>query len=141
MKKHPQLFKFIIILTILLTFIFNGAESFSTELQTQVIKTISATAKMNNSDDTSKSLTIPEKNMHAIKNIKKTGFKYTVFKFFVAMFCVLLSAIIIFILLKLYKKINMKNNSKLDSINYSQILETPKDFKEAINLFLDKTEK
>lgn len=83
--------------------------------------------------------TIPQKN--AIK-LRRTGSKYAAFvKFIATMFWVLVSAIIIFVGLKLYQKIALKANVKADKIDYEKTLESPKDFKEAINLFLNKTDK
>lgn len=64
-----------------------------------------------------------------------------VIKFFGAMLGVAISSFAIFFGLKLYKKITLKNTSKSDNINYDKNLETPKNFKDAINLFLDKTDK
>lgn len=85
--------------------------------------------------------TVPEQNAYALSHMEKTGFKYTVFKFFISMIGVLVSALAIFIGLKLYKNFILKNNAKLNNIDYDKTLESPKDFKEAINLFLDKTDR
>lgn len=85
--------------------------------------------------------TIPEKNTYKITHMQKTGFKYKLFKFLTAMLGVLVSSLAIFAGLKIYKKLVLKNNSKSDTIDYNKNLESPKDFKEAINLFLDKTDK
>lgn len=71
----------------------------------------------------------------------KTEVTHGIFKFFTAMFGVLVSSLAIFAGLKFYKKFMLKNNIKLDNIDYDKTLESPKDFKEVINLFLDKTEK
>lgn len=64
-----------------------------------------------------------------------------ILKFLLAMFGVLLSSLAILYGLKLYKKFVLKNNSKTDNINYGNSFESPKTFKEAINIFLDKTDK
>lgn len=64
-----------------------------------------------------------------------------ILKFFSSMFGVLISALAIWGCLKLYKKIALKSNSKLDNLDYDKNLESPKDFREAINLFLNKTDK
>lgn len=64
-----------------------------------------------------------------------------ILKFLAAMAGVLLSSLAIFGGLKLYKKFVLKNNLKTDNTNYSKTLESPKTFKEAINIFLDKTDK
>ncbi len=87
------------------------------------------------------SASIPEKNAYSLTHMKKTGFKYTLFKFFIAMLGVIISIAAILFGLKLYKNFILKNNVKTDTIDYDKYLETPKDFKEAINLFLDKTDK
>lgn len=62
-------------------------------------------------------------------------------KFFISMLGVLLSALAIWLGLKLYKKFILEKNSKLDNIDYDTTLESPNDFKEAINLFLYKTDR
>lgn len=83
--------------------------------------------------------TIPQKNAYKLKN---AGAKHSALvKFLASMFWVLVSAAIIFLGLKLYQKIALKANEKADKIDYEKTLESPKDFKEAINLFLDKTDK
>lgn len=64
-----------------------------------------------------------------------------ILKFLLAMFGVLLSSLAILGGLKLYKKFVLKNNTKTDNINYGNTFESPKTFKEAINIFLDKTDK
>lgn len=73
--------------------------------------------------------------------IKPEGRPSTILKFLVAMAGVLLSSLAIFGGLKLYKKFILKNNTKTDNINYGNTFESPKTFKEAINIFLDKTDK
>ena len=47
----------------------------------------------------------------------------------------------IFFGLKFYKNFTFKNSAKLDNIDYNKTLESPKDFRNAINIFLDKTDK
>lgn len=64
-----------------------------------------------------------------------------ILKFFASMLGVVVSALVIWIVLKLYKKFVFKANSKLDNTDYNTTLESPKDFQEAINLFLDKTDR
>lgn len=61
-------------------------------------------------------------------------------KFFLAMFGVLISAGAIFLGLKFYKKFVLKQNQNLENTDYNT-LHSPKNFKEAINMFLDKTDK
>lgn len=77
------------------------------------------------------------------KNIKtKQDIKILnlVLKFLLAMIWVVISSIIIFILLISYKKLILKdNNQEINYENTSQSLDTPKNFKEALKLFLDKT--
>jgi len=85
--------------------------------------------------------TIPEKNAYAVRHIEKTGFKYAIFKFLITMVGVLVSSLAIFAGLKVYKKFVLKNDAKQGDIDYDKTLESPKNFKEAINLFLNKTRK
>lgn len=66
---------------------------------------------------------------------------YLMFKFFTAALGVLVSIAAIWVCLKLYKKFMLKDNAKFDKINYNTNLEAPKDFREAINLFLEKTDR
>lgn len=86
--------------------------------------------------------TIPQKNAYALTHLnKQDDFKVNLLKFLLAMVGVLVSALAIFLVLKLYKKVTLKNNLNLGDIDYDKTLESPKDFKEAINIFLDKTDK
>lgn len=82
---------------------------------------------------------LPQKNAYALE--KETGFKYAILKFLLAMLGVLLSSLAIFAGLKFYKKIVLKSDLKQTEIDYDKTLESPKNFKEAINLFLHKTNK
>lgn len=61
-------------------------------------------------------------------------------KFLLAMFGVLISAGAIFLGLKFYKTFILKQNQSSDNTDYNT-LHSPKNFKEAINMFLDKTDK
>lgn len=89
--------------------------------------------------DAKKPEAIPQKNAYAME--KNTGFKYAIIKFLTAMLGVLLSCLAIFAGLKFYKKIVLKSDLKQTEIDYDKTLESPKNFKEAINLFLHKTRK
>lgn len=82
-----------------------------------------------------------QKNSYELAHMGENSPKSKILKFFIAMLGVLLSAAAIFGGLKFYKKFILKNNSKNDKINYEKTLESPKDFKEAINIFLEKTDK
>lgn len=84
--------------------------------------------------------TIPEKNAGALTRIKKNGLKYGIFKFLLAMTGVTVSALAIFIGLKLYQKFILNKGVMPSKTAGSSEFETPKDFKEALNLFLDKTD-
>lgn len=78
-----------------------------------------------------------------IKNIKtKQDIKILnlILKFILAMIWVVISSIIIFILLISYKRLILKDNGQnITYENTSQSLDTPKNFKDALKLFLDKT--
>lgn len=142
MKKHLKIHNIVIILAIAFsTLVFTGVESLALNSQAYAAQTVIPSQKKSIENNISEPSTIPEKNAYAITHMKKTGFKYTMFKFLIAMLGVLISSLAIFIVLKLYKKFILKNNVKLNSIDYDKTLESPKDFKEAINLFLDKTNK
>lgn len=75
------------------------------------------------------------------KNAEPQGFQYSLLKFLTAMSGVLISAGAIFAGLKLYKKFVLKSGSSSSNSAEGTSLQSPKDFKEAINLFLDKTDR
>lgn len=84
---------------------------------------------------------IPKKNTYTADNAPEIGFKHAFLKFLLAMLGVLVSSLAIFAGLKLYKKIVLKSDIRQGEIDYDKTLESPKNFKEAINLFLHKTRK
>lgn len=140
MKKHLKILNLIFVLTIIFsTLVFTGVESFALDFQVPAVQT--TTGNKQSENNAIKPSTIPEKNAYAITHMKKTGFKYGIFKFFMAMVGVLVSSLTIFLGLKGYKKFILKNDAKINNIDYDKTLESPKDFKEAINLFLNKTNK
>lgn len=140
MKKHLKLINLLVILTIIFsTLIFTGTESFALNSQTpSVQKTVGEKQSENSIEKVS---TIPQKNAYALTHMKKAGFKYGIFRFLMAMLGVLVSSLAIFLGLKIYKKLILKNDAKFNNIDYDKTLESPRDFKEAINLFLNKTKK
>lgn len=145
MKKHPKIHNSIFILMLMLSIlVFTGIESFAENTQPPMAAQKSVSEKQI-AQDSSRVKTIPEKNAYELKKLansqKPSGFKYTVFRFFLAMIGVFVSALAIFGGLKFYQKFVLKNNSKLDSVDFNTTLQSPKDFREAINLFLDKTDK
>ena len=145
MKMHQRILNLILTLAIIFsTLVFTGVESFAVGFQTPLAQTNISQAtpadKPVNSD-VNKSSTIPEKNAYAMEHMPKTGFKYAFFKFLITMLGVLVSSLAIFVGLKFYKKLVLQNNTKSANIDYDKTLESPKDFKEAINLFLNKTKK
>lgn len=140
MKKNMKIFNFIIILTLIFsTVIFSRAESFALNSQVPPSQTIVQEKKSDS--NAVKPSTIPEKNAYALTHMKKNGIKYGVLKFLMTMIGVLISSLAIFLGLKIYKKFILKNDAKLGNMDYDKTLESPKDFKEAINLFLNKTKK
>lgn len=142
MKNLQIKHNLILILALFSTLVFfTGVESFAASQPTTTVKPAAETPQTVTPKNITTPDTIPEKNAYALSHIKPRGFKYGLFKFFIAMLGVLISALAIFGGLKLYKKIILKNSSILDNVDYKKTLESPKDFKEAINLFLDKTDK
>lgn len=140
--------------------------SYSDALQTaNNIKNANTTAASQTSDDKNTTLaheavngTIEQKTQDELDNansnqdlnaIKKEIKKQTkprksyvniIFKFVLALIWVAISSIIIFIILLSYKKLILKGKPitpTYESTEHS--LDTPKNFKEAIKLFLDKT--
>lgn len=153
MKKRQLIVNFIIIIAIICsTLVFAGVESFAatpvgiatapkmavSPASSSVTAVQPPQAQLNKQDV---KIPIPQKNAYAADKTEKTGFKYAIFKFFMAMLGVLVSSLAIYGGLKLYKKLVLKNDAKLNNIDYDKTLESPKDFKEAINLFLHKTNK
>jgi len=116
-----------------------GVESFAIETPAPTVQNSLPTAQ--SAPKTSDSQTIPERNAYVLNHIGQQGSQNPLVKFFLAMLGVLISSGAIFLGLRFYKKLMLKNNTKLDSIDYNKTLDSPKDFKEAINLFLDKTDK
>lgn len=153
MKRHLQTFNLKIITLIFITFsipaiiTFAGGKCFAADIQPPSAQKPMQTAApiaspTSETEKPAKKIdSIPEKNAYALTHMEKGGFKYGLFKFFIAMLGVLISCLAIFGGLKLYKKIILKGSAKFDNIDYNKTLESPKDFKEAINLFLDKTDK
>lgn len=92
---------------------------------------------------------IQEANQEEIKPITKEIQKQTrpkrsyinvIFKFVLAMLWVCISSVIIFIILLSYKRLILKGKPVTPTYESTeQSLDTPKNFKEAIKLFLDKT--
>lgn len=74
------------------------------------------------------------------KTKPRKSFASMVFKFILAMIWVVISSIVIFIILISYKKLILKGKPVRPTYETTeQSLDTPKNFKEAIKLFLDKT--
>lgn len=92
---------------------------------------------------------IQEANQNEIRPIAKEVQKQTkpkksyvniIFKFILAMLWVAISSVIIFIILLSYKRLILKGKPITPTYESTeQSLDTPKNFKEAIKLFLDKT--
>jgi len=116
-----------------------GVETFALETPSPAVQVSVPTKQITPS--VAEPNSIPEKNAYGLTHMQKGGFKDSILKFFLAMLGVLISSGAIFMGLNFYKKFVLKNNAKIDDIDYNKTLESPKDFKEAINLFLDKTDK
>lgn len=149
-----------IIIAIFSTLVFTGVETFAkSDMQAEhyllaiatpaaapaptvtAATTTSAPKVSTETPQADKPQSIPEKNAYQITHMKQHSLKASLFKFVLAMLCVLISSLVILTGLKFYKKIGLKNKSKTDNIDYSKSLDSPKDLKEAINIFLDKTDK
>lgn len=132
MKKHLKILNILLIFTAIFSIMIITKDI---AMSAQNIPTQTATSGV------AAPKTIPQKNAYAITHMENKGFKFAFLKFVIAMIGVIVSATAIWLGLKFYKNIVLKNNSKLDTIDYDKSLESPKDFKEAINLFLNKTDK
>ena len=74
------------------------------------------------------------------KTKPKRSFASMFFKFILAMIWVVISSIVIFVILISYKRLVLKGKPIRPTYETTeQSLDTPKNFKEAIKLFLDKT--
>lgn len=130
-----------------LTLVFTGVKAFAIDTSVVVPATSTAvpaaqtTVADKSVNEVKKTVTIPKKNAYAMEHMEQTGFKYALLKFLIAMLGVLISCLAIFAGLKFYKKIVLKSDLKQGDIDYDKTLESPKNFKEAINLFLHKTNK
>lgn len=143
MKKNLKTINSILIFTVIfssLTFTFNEGKSFAIETVAQTSQTTQAAAKEQSESKTIKPATIHEKNAYVLKHMEKSK-QNGILKFLIAMIGVVVSALAIFLGLNFYKKFILKDNAKLDNIDYEKTLYSPKDFREAINIFLDKTDK
>ena len=158
MKIRQKILNLILILAMTCSaLVFTGVESFATDA-VPTASTVSTApvapasfatssvpaAPITQGDKSKQDVKTPsilQKNAYALEHTQKTGIKYALFKFLMAMLGVLVSALAIFAGLKFYKKIVLKSDSKYGDIDYDKMLESPKDFKEAINLFLHKTKR
>lgn len=132
MKKHLKIVKILLILI----------ATFSVIIATQnVAKSAPSTTTQSVQQETKTLTSIPEKNAYALSHMEHAGFKFAILKFLLAMLGVAISAAAIWIGLKLYKNFMLKNNLNIGNIDYDKTLESPKDFKDAINQFLHKTDK
>lgn len=140
-----------IITAIFSTLVFTGVETFAQDAINTPTPASAPTATTQATTSTPKASTqtpqaskpqgIPQKNAYQITHMKQHSLKASLFKFVLAMLGVLISSLVILTGLKFYKKIGLKKKSKTDNIDYSKSLDSPKDLKEAINIFLEKTDK
>lgn len=112
----------------------------SAQVTTATAKSLNPSTEkaVNEAKDT---LKFSQKNGYDLNNPEKMNFGYAVYKFLLAMLGVIVSAGAIFFGLKIYKKFILKNDIKSDIVDYNNSLTSPKDFKEAINIFLGKTDR
>ena len=83
----------------------------------------------------------PTKAVKPPKENSKNSTEPGMIKFFVAMFGVLFSSLVIFGGLKFYNFLLSKKGSTSTAKGNKKSLESPKTFKEALNSFLEKTDK
>ena len=97
-------------------------------------------SKSTDSQDVQKISNQVKKDAKNIKTKQDIKILNLILKFILAMIWVIISSIIIFILLISYKKLILKDNRQnITYENTAQSLDTPKNFKDALKLFLDKT--
>lgn len=92
-----------------------------------------------NNPNSNQDLSVLKKEIQKQTKPKKS-YVNVIFKFLLALIWVAISSIIIFIILLSYKKLILKGKPITPTYESTeQSLDTPKNFKEAIKLFLDKT--
>lgn len=135
MKKYLKIVNILLIFTVIFAIII-ATQNVALSLPETTVPTAQTTQQQVKSPGS-----IPAKNAYALTHMEHKGFKYAVVKFLLAMLGVAISAAAIWMGLKLYKKLMLKNNLNIGNIDYDKTLESPKDFKDAINQFLHKTDK
>ena len=141
MKRH-HLNSIIIFTAIFSTLALGGVETFAIEApDTTAVSTAQTTVPTEQLKPIDNTTIQPALPKVAPENLKPEQRPAPILKFLLAMLGVVISSLAIFGGLKFYKKFVLKKNSKTDNINYNNSLESPKTFKEAINIFLDKTDK
>lgn len=143
LKTHTKTHSLILFLAIFSTFVLTKVESFAVESQTPVAQTQTQPQSPNKQPNgLQQNNTNTNQNATKVNTIpSKTKPQSRLIKFIIAMAGVLLSSLAIFGGLKLYKIFILKNNTDAVNIDYEKTLESPRDFKEAINIFLEKTDK
>ncbi len=115
------------------------------EVQVQTASNTNANPALNTTEATNLDANADSQIQKAIdKKVKsekpKSHIVNTVFKFLLAMLWVCISSVVIFIILISYKKLILKGKPVTPTYeSTAETLDTPKNFKEAIKLFLDKT--
>ena len=139
--------KFILILVLFLTLVSTGVKD-NTFLNLPFVTFANAAfagPAQQPSQASSKIQDVAQKNVSKsdkaiVEKEEKGGLKQGLFRFLMAMLGVLVSSFVIFLVLKFYQKFVLKKGVSSDEQDFNT-LESPKDFKEAINLFLNKTDK
>lgn len=147
MKRH-HLKYVIIILAMFSTLALGGVGTFAVDtsvtttlIAQTTVPTAQTTVPLGQVTPASTTVQTPVKQNTPALNPETNKRPSPILKFLLAMFGVLVSSLAIFGGLKFYKKFVLKKSAKTDNINYNNSLESPKTFKEAINIFLDKTDK
>lgn len=147
-SQNNKIFNFILKSTLLLTLVLTGVKcNFECSASAVVSQptTASTTPPSANqpAEATSKTpTTVVNQTMPTgFKKAESFDFKSALVKFALAMFGVLVSALTIFLGLKVYTKMSAKSGGGIGNSDFENSLESPKDFKEAINLFLHKSDK
>lgn len=117
-----------------------AAQKIRGEVPTSEATTEKTKAEQNAEPEKNGQMSIPEKNLNQLQNIGKDTPENKFLKFIIAMIGVAISALAIYGGLKLYKKIMESKGIYVSNPNDERSLESPKDFKTAINLFLNKTD-
>lgn len=131
----------LILALVISTLVFTGVESTASMFPTPESQSVTQTDTVSSTVPVAQKLPKTTVQKQEKQKPVRDNFQAIIMKFLIAMGGVLVSAVILFLVLKTYKKFFMQNGANFMEKDYANTLESPKNFKEAINIFLSKTNK